>query len=140
MEDNIQKLTKTKDVLKPFRKLCEVEKKHIENDINILDKINEILELRINRKIVDKSKYSELVAIGCPPWELLVTIVNAVQMCHSENITEDFVKDLPAQYMDDCCEDFFYDCCVKNCNDCWMNFINDFILKTNDVELTIKGV
>lgn len=140
MEDNILKLTKTKDVLKPFRKLCDIEKKHIENDMNILDKIDEIITLRINREIVDKSKYSELVTIGCPPWELLITIVNAVQMSESEEITDGLTQELPDQYMHDYCEDFFYDCCLKNCDDCWMNFINDLIVKTNKNDLNIKGV
>lgn len=140
MEDNILKLTKTKNVLKPFRKLCDIEKKHIENDMNILDKIDEIITLRINREIVDKSKYAELVAIGCPPWELLITIVNAVQMSDSEEITDGLTQELPGQYMHDYCEDFFYDCCLKNCDDCWMSFINDLIVKTNKNDLNIKGV
>ncbi len=140
MEDNILKLTKTRNVLKPFKKLCEIEKKHIENDMNILDKIDEIIALRSNREIVDKSKYSELVAIGCPPWELLITIINAIQMSETEDISENLTQDLPEQYMHDYCEDFFYDCCLKNCDDCWMSFINDLIIKTNSVDLSIKGV
>lgn len=141
MEDNIQNLIKTRETLKPFRKLCDIEKRHLEADIDILEKMNEILTMRINREVVDRSKYNELKAIGCPPWEMLATIAESVHIAEEyPEETEKSIEFLPAQYINNYREDFFYDCCLKNCEDCWMNFINDLIAITNDTDLSVKEI